>query len=92
MTKITDLTGKKFGRLTVIERALENTPIGSARWHCKCGCGTACIINGAALRNGRTKSCGCLRKFNPKMAVNHKTLPDEIYEDGLPTDEILGKC
>ena len=38
MRQLIDLTGMKFGRLTVIERA-ENAKNGNLRWLCKCECG-----------------------------------------------------
>ena len=61
MNKLIDLMGQKFGRLTVIERA-ENTKDGRAQWKCKCDCGNELIVRGKNLRNGSTKSCGCLQK------------------------------
>lgn len=54
-----DLTGQKFGRLTVIERA-ENGKNGSTRWLCRCECGNEKIIEGGHLRSHKIKSCGCL--------------------------------
>ena len=56
-----DLTGRKFGRLTVIERSYPNRNEGTV-WLCKCECGTEKIIRGHSLRRGLTKSCGCLLK------------------------------
>lgn len=60
-----DLTGKEFGYLTVIHRA-ENyiTPSGQkhSQWLCKCRCGQEIIVKAMRLKNGETKSCGCLRK------------------------------
>ena len=53
-----DLTGQKFGRLTVIERT-ENKG-KQTMWKCLCDCGNYTIINGYSLRNGISKSCGCL--------------------------------
>lgn len=60
MGKFIDLTGQKFGRLTVIERA-ENKHNNSA-WLCKCECGALCVVQSCSLRSGRTKSCGCFQK------------------------------
>lgn len=55
-----DLTGMRFGRWLVIERA--SNPKGTrAVWLCKCDCGNTNIVTGKDLRSGRTKSCGCLR-------------------------------
>ena len=53
-----DLTGKKFGKLTVIEKDIKRSH-GSVFWICQCDCGTIKSINGACLRRGDTKSCGC---------------------------------
>lgn len=53
-----DLTGQKFGRLTVLERA-ENRN-GKTYWRCLCDCGNFCVIRGSHLKSGRIKSCGCL--------------------------------
>ena len=60
MYNFKDLTGKRFGRLTVVQR-VENTPHGCARWLCKCDCGNVKVIRTSNL-NGNTKSCGCLYK------------------------------
>lgn len=62
-----DMTGQKFGRLTVISRA-ENTSEGRAQWLCKCDCGNTKIVLGKRLRNGGTKSCGCLQKERTSQA------------------------
>lgn len=56
-----DLTGQRFGRLTVIERA-GLTSAGSLRWKCQCDCGNISHPRTASLRNKTTKSCGCLQK------------------------------
>lgn len=64
--KAEDLTGKKFGRLTVLRRATEQEwPRGAgrhAKWLCRCDCGKLTFVQSAELKNGRTKSCGCLAK------------------------------
>lgn len=58
VTTLIDLTGQKFGRLTVIRRS--GTIHGQASWLCKCECGNEKIVRGYCLRNSETKSCGCL--------------------------------
>lgn len=55
-----DLTGIRFGRLTVIERAANNNS-GDTRWLCKCDCGNTTVITSYDLQNGHTRSCGCIR-------------------------------
>ena len=57
-----DLTGKQFGKLTVIEEYSERTPQGSVQWLCKCECGNTTIVSGDNLRRNHTLSCGCLHK------------------------------
>lgn len=59
-----DLTGQRFGRLTVLEKVNYNdTPQKcEAKWRCKCDCGNIVEVRGTSLRNGSTKSCGCLHR------------------------------
>lgn len=63
MGKFEDLTGQKFGRLTVVRRG-ENTKNNRAQWWCQCDCGNPnlVLVNAGNLKNGRTKSCGCLAR------------------------------
>lgn len=53
-----DLTGQRYGRLTVLERVSE---MGAPKvlWKCRCDCGKERIIKAESLRNGDTVSCGC---------------------------------
>ncbi len=60
MQKLHDLTGQRFGRLTVVERA-ENKGKPTV-WLCKCDCGNEKIVRGSDLKNGHTQSCGCFHK------------------------------
>lgn len=60
--KFKDLTGQKFGKLTVLSRAEDYISPRNERevqWRCKCDCGRECIVRGHSLRNGHTTSCGC---------------------------------
>lgn len=59
MTKPTDLTNKRFGRLFVVEREA-NDKNGRATWRCWCDCGKETVVQGKKLGNGHTQSCGCL--------------------------------
>lgn len=61
MPKLIDLTGKTFGRLSVIQRDFSKSS-RKAMWLCKCACGKQVIVSGDHLRNGHSKSCGCLQK------------------------------
>jgi hypothetical protein len=65
MRKIQDLTGRVFGRLTVLGRGADRpTPNGlrEIRWRCLCVCGGTTEAIKANLTHGRTQSCGCLRQ------------------------------
>ena len=70
MSRFVDLTGKRFGKLTVIKRASDyirpsdNKP--RPKYLCKCDCGNYKEILGTSLKNGVTKSCGCLMGHNLK--------------------------
>lgn len=55
---IKDISGMKFGDLTVIRLAEPGKYRGS-RWKCKCDCGNECEVYGGHLRDGTRKSCGC---------------------------------
>lgn len=53
-----DLTGKQFGRLTVLMRDPKQ-PKKAIKWVCKCACGNIVSACGYSLRYGDTQSCGC---------------------------------
>lgn len=55
------MIGQVFHKLTVISRAPATAGNRGARWHCECECGNKTISRSDALKNGRTKSCGCHR-------------------------------
>jgi hypothetical protein len=65
MSQLIDLTGKKFGRLAVIQK--ENSEKGkSVKWLCQCECGNFVSVQGGSLKAGKTKSCGC---YNREVAT-----------------------
>lgn len=55
-----DLTGQTFGNLTVLYKTSEKRD-NEIMWHCSCACGNEINVRGRCLRNGDTKSCGCLK-------------------------------
>lgn len=77
MSKCVDLTGKRFGKLTVIKRAEDYiSPSGfhSTMWECKCDCGNICKAFATELKNGKKKDCGCERRNNlSKSHINDLT-------------------
>jgi len=56
-----DMQGQKFGRLLVLKSAGSDSR-RNAMWLCQCQCGNRVTVRGYALRNGNTRSCGCLRR------------------------------
>lgn len=54
-----DLSGRRFGKLVVIER-VPNIPKHHARWLCHCDCGNTSVVESHCLIRGNAKSCGCL--------------------------------
>lgn len=67
MNKRLDLTGQRFGKLTVIKFS-HRGKWNKSCWLCKCDCGNEKIVNIQNLRDGHTRSCGCLRK-QPKWQL-----------------------
>lgn len=63
MRLLIDLTGKTFGNLTVREMIRRNEQKDTQKifWRCVCACGGEITVRGASLRNGETRSCGCIR-------------------------------
>ena len=61
MRKRTDLTGKRFGRLTVIEYVGKDDN-GSILWLCSCDCGKTSHKRASDLLQGKSQSCGCLKR------------------------------
>lgn len=81
-----NLTGKHFGRLTVVSRA-ENyiTPSGQKHscWLCKCDCGNEKIVRSSYLKNGTTKSCGCLHREMVSTQFTKRNLYNLSGEYGI---------
>lgn len=62
-----NLYGQKFGKLTVLDWE------GAGKWLCQCECGNLILVQTDNLRNGNTKSCGCLQRERASE-VNFKSL------------------
>ena len=67
MAKFLDLTGKRFGKLTVVKRG--QTKSNHVRWECACDCGNTTESRVDALRNGTAKSCGCLHNEEMRLRL-----------------------
>lgn len=69
MPKLVDITGLRFGRLVVIERRPKS------HWLCACDCGGSSIVKGANLKNGSTKSCGCISAEKSRLRLLTRDTP-----------------
>ncbi len=82
MKKIRDLTGHKYGKLTVLSyfgiKIKSGSKYGHHCWNCQCECGKLTVVRGAMLRtkNRSTKTCGCHRfkgEFTAKISTIKNT-------------------
>lgn len=71
MSKVKDETGNVYGQLTVLKRVEKASYGRHAFWLCQCECGNKPIVSGTSLRDGRTKTCGCVhsRQLPPGQAA-----------------------
>lgn len=67
MPTLQDLSGQRFGRLTVIERG--RTKGGRNAWVCLCDCGARKVVAVVSLKRGASTSCGCFRKDQLRQRV-----------------------
>ena len=82
MGKIVNMVGKKFGKLTVVEMSDKQGIY--YRYLCKCDCGNAKILRGASLRNGLTKSCGCIRsEYMSNKNYKHGQCQTSAYKSAM---------
>lgn len=63
-----DLTGQKFGKLTVLYPCDYKTD-SNIIWHCKCDCGNECDVKSYFLKKGLTQSCGCISSSIGEMNI-----------------------
>ena len=85
MSTITDLTGQRFGRLTVI-KPTDKRSDRKVVWECLCDCGNKCFASSANLKKNNTQSCGCLKKTNSIRTirkVNTKNLREGTHLGAL---------
>lgn len=67
-----DLTGKQFNYWTVLYKSDKRSTGGGIYWHCKCRCGIEKDVLGQSLKNGRSQSCGCLKKYQGENLTGKK--------------------
>ena len=83
MSRLIDLTGQRFGRLTVVKRMDDGIrPNGTkyVRWLCKCDCSNEVIVDGNSLKRQHTTSCGCyLRERSTQVHTTHGQRHSRLY-------------
>lgn len=105
MSGFKDLTGQRFGRLLVAERAENTRTKGGTSivmWKCICDCGNNAIVNARALVSDNTKSCGCYKKEITSKRIKKdiigkrygKLIVIEYYgiKQYNSTEQLLYKC
>lgn len=78
MPKKNDLIGKRFGKLVIVERT-ENDRWGKTMYVCQCDCGRKKVVAWRSLRDGNTKSCGCLYENQRKAVTKHGMHNTRLY-------------
>jgi hypothetical protein len=94
MSKAEDLTGRRFGRYVVTERAA--TICGNTRWTCQCACGSIRTVQAGTLRAGTAQSCGCIARDTrrtPSIANGIVSIPitKGLFATVDEADRDLGK-
>lgn len=80
----TDLTGKRFGKLTVVS-VFGRRKNGEVKWLCSCDCGNQTVVLTTNLNRGNTSSCGCIRSSKAKPLCEYEN--DKRNELALSTDK-----
>lgn len=75
MGTLIDLSGKRFGHWTVLQRDESNTR-KNIYWVCQCDCGTIRSVAGTSLRSGISVSCGCEK--DKKTSIRTKTRVEDL--------------
>ena len=104
--KVSDISGQRFGRLTVVSLLPRNEWKGkNATWLCKCDCGAEYRATGKDMKSGGVKSCGCLHSESARargLASRHNligkkfgrltVLADAPQRDGVDEREYICQC
>lgn len=83
MKPIINIRGQKFGMLTVKSLSKTRNNRGQLLWNCVCECGGKSRVVGANLKNGNTRSCGCLKVNNRRGADNPSAKRSAARNGGL---------
>ena len=78
MGALIDLTGKRFNKLTALNRKGTSND-GQAMWECVCDCGETSVVDSKSLRKGGTKTCGCSRREPRPNRLTHGECATRLY-------------
>ncbi len=78
-----DLTGQRFGRLTVLYPVSEQTSSKAVVWHCRCDCGNEVDVSRKKLTTGVTQSCGCWKKEHSAKIEDYMHFQDDTCVEHL---------
>jgi hypothetical protein len=84
-----DLTGRRFGRLTVVRRSL-TIKHGNPCFYCVCDCGRAKDIRSDSLRSGRTTSCGCFQR--EQVTIHGKSVKTNVSPEYHSYGAMIQRC
>lgn len=83
-----DLTGQRFGRLTVVKES-GKVKNGSILWECICDCEKVKVISSNSLRTGNTSSCGC--SLAEKNSARFTAMNLSRTKDSSPLTKLYGR-
>jgi hypothetical protein len=87
---VINMTGEKFGSLTVTKRAESKNKL--AMWECQCKCGNTCVCRGADLRQGKIKTCGCRKGIKSRRNwQGHGEIPRSYWSSLANNADQRGK-
>lgn len=85
-----DETGKRYGKLLVLERSQEKNDKTHIFWKCQCDCGNTCVINGTYLRAGVSTNCGCERSVGEAKIAKILQEHGILYKREYTFPDLLG--
>lgn len=88
MAKLIDITGLTFGKWKVLEHKYKKN--NAHYWLCKCECGNTAIVRGGSLKQGTSKSCGCVGKQKTvRRSTKHGGYGTRLYRIW---DDMKARC
>lgn len=92
MSKLIDLTGNRYGRLTVLRKDTDRITKSGSYWICRCDCGKEKSIKSSSLRRGEIVSCGCYRTEKVMATKEARGLVDNLVGQKFGYLTVLSKA